>query len=132
VSEGKLATSGAVVEIIGFVALMGAIYAQSLTLLFIALAIVVCGFALMMPSLNSLISRRSDPAKQGGILGVSQSVSSLARILGPMVGIPLLAPHVLLPYLTASALMGVGLLLVLAAVRGGTDWPSSAQMAGPH
>jgi MFS family permease len=132
VSEGTLAASGAVVEIAGFLALMGAIKIESLTLLLIALAIVVCGFALMMPSLNSLISRRSDPAKQGGILGVSQSVSSLARILGPMVGIPLLGPSVFLPYVTASALMVLGLVLVLGAARGGGDWPSAATPAGLH
>ena len=28
--------------------------------------VIVVGFAFMMPSLNSLISRRSDPAQQGG------------------------------------------------------------------
>jgi MFS family permease len=86
------------------------------------LTIVVVGFALMMPSLNSLISRRSDPAKQGGILGVGQSVSSLARILGPLVGIPLLTRHTTWPYWLAAALMTLGLLLVSVAARTGKDY----------
>ena len=36
------------------------------------------------------LTRRSDPAKQGAIAGVSQSVNALARILGSGLGIPLL------------------------------------------
>jgi MFS family permease len=126
VSEGTLAASGAITEIMGFAAMIGAVLSGSLALLLVSLAIVVVGFALMMPSLNSLISRRSDPAKQGRILGVAQSVNSLARILGPLLGIPLLYRHSLLPYAVAAALMAVGLLLVLAAARGGKDWAVSS------
>ena len=62
-----------------------------------AITLMVFGFAMMMPSLNSLISRRSDPAKQGNILGISQSVSALVRILGPMLGLPLLMQTSFLP-----------------------------------
>ncbi|MBI3462717.1 MAG: MFS transporter [Planctomycetes bacterium] len=120
--EALMASGGAVGEIIGFSVLISAVHARSLPLLLAALAVVVCGFAFMMPSLNSLISRRSDPAKQGGILGVAQSVSSLARILGPMFGIPLLELRATLPYYVASALMAGGLLLVIVAARGGKDY----------
>src|SRR5207248_1766428 len=49
----------------------------------------VTGFAFLTPSVQALISRRSDPARQGEILGVNQSASALARILGPMVALPL-------------------------------------------
>ncbi len=93
-----------------------------LWLLLTALTVVVAGFAGMNPSLNSLISRRSDPARQGSVLGVSQSVSALARILGPMLGIPLLKHGISLPYWTAFGLMILGLLLVIAAARGGRDY----------
>jgi MFS transporter, DHA1 family, tetracycline resistance protein len=95
-------------------------------LLFVALTIVVAGFALMMPSLNSLISRRSDPARQGAVLGVSQSVSALARILGPLVGIPLLVRNPALPYWTAAGLMSLGLVLVIVAARGGRDYAAAS------
>jgi len=125
VSEGALAAAGAIIEIVGFGAMIAAVLASSLALLLISLAIVVVGFALMMPSLNSLISRRSDPAKQGQILGVAQSVNSLARILGPMIGIPLLYRSSLLPYTVAAALMVLGFLLVLSAARSGKDWATA-------
>src|SRR5262249_1824409 len=52
----------------------------------VILAVLVTGFALMTPSVQSLISRRADPTRQGEILGVNQSMSALARILGPAIG----------------------------------------------
>jgi MFS family permease len=128
VSEGLMASSGAAIEVVGFGLMIAAIGQSSLPLLFVALTIVVVGFALMMPSLNSLISRRSDPARQGGILGVGQSVSSLARILGPVVGIPLLTRDTMLPYWAAAALMSLGLVLVLIASASGKDYTGPGQV----
>lgn len=125
IHEGLMAGAGSLLEIIGFGLMIAAVQSMSLNLLFVALTTVVVGFALMMPSLNSLLSRRSDPARQGGILGVGQSVSSLARILGPIVGIPLLTRHTTLPYWVAAVLMGVGLLLVIVASRRGQDYPAA-------
>ena len=126
VSEGILASVGALTEIVGFALLVAAIHQQGAGLLFAALTVVVVGFALMMPSLNSLISRRSDPAKQGSVLGVAQSVSSLARILGPIMGLNVIARGLDLPYWTAAGLMALGLLLVIIAARGGRDYGTSA------
>lgn len=129
VSEGNIAAMGVVLEIIGFGLMMATIELQSQGLLYLSLAIVVAGFAFMTPSLNSLLSRRSDPARQGSILGVGQSTSALARILGAWIGIPLLKqPYFLplkLPYVVAACLMVVALFLVLAAVRGGKDYAAS-------
>ncbi|HVS40550.1 MAG TPA: MFS transporter, partial [Gemmataceae bacterium] len=42
-----------------------------LTLLMIALTIAVVGFSLLTPSATALVSRRSDPEKQGEVLGVN-------------------------------------------------------------
>jgi MFS family permease len=126
VKEAAMATAGAVVEIGGFWLMTLAIGSADTRLLFGSLTIVVIGFALTMPSLNSLISRRSDPARQGGILGVAQSVSALARILGPLVAIPLLKQQTTLPYYTAAGMMLAGLLLILAAARGGKDYAAAA------
>ncbi len=55
----------------------------------VVLTILVTGFAFMTPSVQSLISKRSDPARQGEVLGVNQSASALARISGPMIAPPL-------------------------------------------
>lgn len=80
---------------------------------FAALFVSVCGFAFLNPSLNALISKRTDPARQGEVLGANQSASALARILGPAAGnwlFPLTARHAL-PYVVAA-----GLLLVVLAL----------------
>jgi hypothetical protein len=106
----------------GFGLTIAAIHWASAGWLFVALTIVVVGFAFMMPSLNALVSRRTDPARQGSILGVGQSISSLARILGPVVGIPLLARHSTLPYWVAGGLMALGFVLVAIAARSGQDF----------
>ncbi|MBX7106506.1 MAG: MFS transporter [Gemmataceae bacterium] len=85
----------------------GGMLAWFLVTLFVA----VCGFAFVNPSINSLISKRADPTRQGEVLGVNQSASALARILGPAVGnmlFPLTTRHEL-PYVLAAGL----LLLVL-------------------
>ncbi len=55
-------------------------------LFYIACAVSVIGFAFVNPSVSSLVSRRSDPNRQGEVLGVNQGCASLARILGPLCG----------------------------------------------
>lgn len=122
ISEGILASSGALVEIVGFVLVVQAVEQKSTPLLIGALTVIVSGFAFMQPSLNSLLSRRSDPARQGGIFGVSQSVNSMARIFGSFIGIPLLKINQAVPYYLAVILMGLGFVLVVFAARGGADF----------
>jgi len=57
--------------------------ARSVPLLAPAISALALGMGLMQPSLNSLISRRAGREEQGEVLGVSQSVGSLSRVLGP-------------------------------------------------
>ncbi len=57
--------------------------ARGVPLLGIAVSGLALGMGLTQPSLNSLISRRAGAEEQGEVLGVSQSVGSLARVLGP-------------------------------------------------
>lgn len=137
VSEPVLASTGTLVEIAGFIVLTQAATRPSLPLMLTGLAIVVSGFAFMTPSLNSLLSRWSDPTKQGGILGIGQSVSSLARILGPLAGVPLVENRPLaenlgvkaaeLPLFLAAGMMAVGLMLILYAASRGRDYPAAVE-----
>jgi MFS family permease len=57
--------------------------ARSLPLLAPAISALALGMGLTQPSLNSLISRRAGREEQGEVLGVSQSVGSLSRVIGP-------------------------------------------------
>jgi DHA1 family tetracycline resistance protein-like MFS transporter len=136
VRESVLATGGVLVEIVGFVLLARAATHPSLALLLTGLGIVVTGFAFITPSLNSLLSRWSDPTRQGGVLGIGQSISALARILGPMAGVPLFESRALAegiglksaqaPLLLATGLMIFGLVLVAVASRRGRDYDMAA------
>ncbi len=129
VPEGTLAGLGALLEILGFWMIVKAIESGERWHLYAALTVIVCGFAFMMPSLTSLISRRSDPTKQGGILGLSQSISALARILGPMMGLPLLNRDVMLPYGVGGLMMVLGMAMIFFASRGGHDYGSAPNAA---
>lgn len=125
-SELVLGTVGMLVMVVGLLLLALALQSATTAWLWGALPVCVTGFAFITPALNSLISRRSDPARQGTVLGIAQSVSSLGRIFGPLLGIPLLAVQPLAPMAAGMALLLVALaLLWLAAPRGG-DYPADA------
>jgi MFS family permease len=81
----------------------------------LVMSLAVMGFALLTPSVQALISLRSDQTKQGEILGVNQSASAMARILGPMMGLSLfnLLPAHTLPYMVGTGLLGIVFLLTL-------------------
>jgi MFS family permease len=79
--------------------------------------------AMVTPSLNALLSRRSGEHIQGGILGVNQSLQSLARIVGPLLGLPLFGIHVPLPFWTGSGIMLAALVLAVALARKGPAPP---------
>jgi MFS transporter, DHA1 family, tetracycline resistance protein len=93
-----------------------------LGLLLVSLVLAVTGFAFLTPSATALISRRSDPERQGEILGVNQSASAMARILGPVAGLTLYkatSGH-LLPYLLGGGLMLL-MLALIPRIRKGKD-----------
>lgn len=122
VSEGSMAMSGGLLAIIGFLLLGWAATSASFNLLLGAMAVEVVGFSLVSPSLQSLISRRSDPAQQGGILGLAQSSASLSRILGPIFGNLLFAFSAAWPYWAATGLMALAVLLMTRATTSGKDF----------
>jgi MFS family permease len=120
VSEPTFMAMGIVLMALGLLCLGGVTYlglqggadfGTLLWLLLPTLALSVVGFAFLTPSAQALISRRTDAERQGEILGVNQSASALARILGPMCGLVLyyLSSTRLLPY----AFGAVVLLLML-------------------
>jgi MFS transporter, DHA1 family, tetracycline resistance protein len=84
-----------------------------------SVTLAVIGFAFVTPSVQALISRRSDPMKQGEILGVNQSANALSRILGPMAGVGLyyLQPSHVTPYAFSVCLLAIMLMLALRERR---------------
>lgn len=61
-------------------------YSHSLYLTAVAMVFLALGTGFYNPSLLGLVSINSDQEQQGEVLGVMQSLSALARILGPALG----------------------------------------------
>ncbi len=81
--EKKLVVAGTFLMIIGMTMIP---FAPSLEALLFVLVFLALGLGINNPSLSSLISQYTDPHYVGATMGVSQAMSSLARILGPMYG----------------------------------------------
>ncbi len=126
VSDAWLAAVGGVIAVVGFGLL--ALSVQPVVLgtafLMVASAVLVTGIAFVFPAVQSLLSRRSDPAEQGGILGAQESVGAIARIVGVAFGVRTFRHAPALPYWSAATMMAVALLLALLAARIGRDWES--------
>lgn len=67
------------------------------------------GGGLGQPTISSLVSRVTPPNMAGGIFGVTQSLGAMARIIGPLVAIPMLKKAYWLPYTFAALLLLVPL-----------------------
>ncbi len=85
----------------------------SMTLVYAVLPIAVVGYSATTPSLQALLSLCAGDDEQGGILGVGQSMSALARILGPLIALPMQGINLALPYWVGAGLMAVSLGLMI-------------------
>lgn len=108
------------------IALAAVPLAPSLPFVGAALALWAIGQGAATPAVTAMISHQAGPAEQGRILAASQSLSALARVLGPWWGGIALA-HVSLaaPYV-AAALLIVAAFAVLALAGAGTGGAAPA------
>lgn len=98
-----------------------------LVALLLLLAAFAAGNSFATPSLTSLASKSVGAGEQGGVMGVTQSAASLARVIGPLIGGFLIysaasEQHVtdrslLLTFGAASVIMFVALLMALYSAR---------------
>ena len=110
--EYRMALGGVVLMTIGLLLIGQTAKTSSLTMLIVVLPIVVVGFSATTPALQSMLSLKSGDDVQGEVLGVGQSISSLARIAGPVVGMMLQERDLALPYWFAGLLMAFGTVMV--------------------
>jgi DHA1 family tetracycline resistance protein-like MFS transporter len=115
--EGRLIVVGALLA-----ALAGGLlpFVGSMPRLVAVLAILALGHGMIMPSLSSMVSKLVPSEEVGGLMGVYQGVSSLARICGPfwaewVYGV--LSPAA--PYLSAAAAYALAVIVALGALRSG-------------
>lgn len=84
IDEKKLLIIGNFVMAIGLAAIPFS--QRSLIFLLFSVLLLGIGNGLNQPLTLSLVSKFTDPDEQGGILGINQSLASLARFLGPSWG----------------------------------------------
>lgn len=118
VGEYRMALIGVALMTAGFV-LIGLTGGRFLprTALWYVLPIVVIGFSAVTPSLQSLLSQAASKDEQGSVLGTGQSLSSLARILGPYIGIRMLDFSVATPYFLGAGLILTGGIMIFRLRR---------------
>jgi multidrug resistance protein len=77
----------------------------SFPVLLVGISLMAFGVGASMPALTGLLSRMAPVERQGGSLGIGQSASALARIVGPLLGGILwdVGPHSW-PYLAGAGL----------------------------
>ncbi len=118
----QLITGGATLAVIGF---LGIAWTPEIWGLYVACVAIALGFGIASPSLTGVLSRLVPPQEQGKILGVSQSLASLARVIGPgWAG--LLYDHVGMgaPYWT-GALWFLAMIFVINRTTSEASTPSS-------
>lgn len=76
---------------------------------------VAVGQGLLVPSLATMLSRASSAHEQGGVLGIGQSLGSLARALGPPLAGTLFDHGAARPYVLATTLMLAVAVLIAGA-----------------
>jgi MFS family permease len=111
--EFRMGMLGVILMTIGLLLIGVASHQASVPFLICVLPVVVIGYSAATPSLLSMLSLTSGADEQGELLGIGQSMSSLARILGPLAGLSLHGLGIAYPYWFAAVLMSVAAVMVL-------------------
>ena len=106
--ESKLASVGFFVQALAIV-----LFALTPTygLFFLTAVPLALGSGFITPSLSALVSKRAGVEEQGAVIGLKEGMSSLARILGPFIGLMAFGISAELPFY-----IGAATVLVLALV----------------
>jgi DHA1 family multidrug resistance protein-like MFS transporter len=93
------------------------LWANSYVTILLATAFFGLATALQIPALTSMTSKGAE-VPQGTAMGLSNSFVSLGRIVGPLVGGVVFDINLRLPYLSGAAVMGIGFVVSLLALKG--------------
>jgi len=104
--ERNLFFSGNIILILAFIMLP---FSKSATDLILILSLMSIGASLNVPTLNSLISKAANPEQVGAVMGTSQGIASLGRVIGPTWGGFLIHFSYRLPFLLTASLLSMTL-----------------------
>ncbi|AGX42877.1 MFS transporter [Clostridium saccharobutylicum] len=109
-SDKQIAILGMISEIIGYSLIAASALLSFYPLFIVGMFIFGFGDSIFGPSFNGMLSKSVDSSEQGRIQGGSQSIQSLARMIGPIIGGQM---YVSLGH-AAPAFMGI--ILIAAAI----------------
>ena len=113
IGEWRLVTLGFLAATVGYL-LLG--LSAGLALLLVAASFASFGTGVLRPALTSLITQQVARSEQGVVLGLNQSLLSVAQIVAPAIaGVLIGRSHLTAWALWAAAVMGLALLLNLRA-----------------
>ena len=127
-SEGTMATGGAIAAMAGFVLLAVAANRNDFSLLLEAMALEVVGFAFVNPSLQSLLSQRAGPQpRERGAFGAGAKHRRRWRESWGRCSASACFATARFPYWAATGLMAPGLVMIVAAGGGGKDFGDAGE-----
>src|SRR4029077_14724322 len=113
--EGKLVQMGFAGMGLGFALLSGA---HQISYLLLAIGLLTFGSAVLRPSLTSLITARASRHRQGMVIGLMQSLMSVAQIIAPVIAGSLIQSQLLSTWAMAGSIFCVVGWSLIAIVKG--------------
>jgi DHA1 family tetracycline resistance protein-like MFS transporter len=112
-AEVRLVLTGTVLIVVGLATM---VFSYQIPLLIAALICLAIGYSLANPCLTALVSKAAPANRQGSVLGIYQSSSSLARILAPLVAGSLYDMRLDFPLMTSIVIVVVAGLILVARI----------------
>ena len=115
--EIKLTVAGLVCEIIAYLLLGAVALVPAPLFVFAGIIMFAIGTGFLEPASRGLISQAAGPRQQGVVQGGSQSIQSLAMVVGPLIGGVLYTQsgHVV-PFWGSACVVGLAIIATLLAV----------------
>jgi MFS family permease len=112
--DSKLVQAGLAISAVGFTAFA---WTYGVRNLLIVTGVLACSTGVVRPAITSLITQATGRGEQGSVLGLTQSLQSVAQIVAPfLAGLLIEHGYLHLWALAAAASAGIGLLLRRTAV----------------
>lgn len=113
-AEEKLFITGNILMVIG----LGLIpLAQNTLTLALFLGLMALGKSLNTPTITSLISKEADPENFGAVMGASQGLSGLGRMIGPTWGGALFAVYFGLPFAATALIVATTVWIAFGLIK---------------
>jgi DHA1 family tetracycline resistance protein-like MFS transporter len=119
--EWPLAIVGPILVAIGMAMLAIVGVKPMLWILLLGGAVNATGRSLQTPALYALVSHSADPREQGLVFGLNQGLSSMARVIGPVIAAAAFHIHISGPFIVAGAIVMIAALWTAALRVGAPD-----------